>query len=202
MSRYIFALVGIALSTFAVGAQENRLPLEAAQAYAKVCAQAARQLGAGPLKMDVDPDKPCAARGEGGGAMVVPDRKLTEETLKKAGKEIVPVGQLWLRKWTLVKNGKPLGKDAVNTVLVNVDDKDRPMPLLRLGVRKNAKGKLELLVLANDTEPVLSVPLTEYGYTATVPAEIDWMRGDKHDTLTVNLVGKYQAIVPITRQGN
>ena len=39
----------------------------------------------------VDPDKPCAERGEGGGAMVIPDKKLTEKVVAGAGNEVVPV---------------------------------------------------------------------------------------------------------------
>jgi hypothetical protein len=77
--------------------QQNRLTLDEARRYAKPCVEQAATLNDPPIQMDVDPDKPCAERGEGGGAMVIPAKKL-EATLPKVGQEVMPVGQLWLRK--------------------------------------------------------------------------------------------------------
>ncbi|MGE3809790.1 MAG: hypothetical protein AB7K24_34430, partial [Gemmataceae bacterium] len=118
MNRFAVVMVLVGLAAFA-HAQQNRLPLEEAQRYAKVCVEHARQLGDGPLKMAVDVDKPCAERGEGGGAMVVPDKNLTASAIQKAGDSIVPVGQLFLRNWTLVKNGNGLTKDELRGLVVN-----------------------------------------------------------------------------------
>lgn len=199
MNRLV--IVVTLLACVAAGQAQNRLPLDEAQRYAKACVEHAAKLGDGPFKIDVDADKPCAERGEAGGAMAVPDKKLTAAAIAKADKTIVPVAQLYLRKWTLVKNGKPLGKDDIRGVVVNVDDKDRPMPLFLLGVRKNDKGKLELLACANDVDSAIVVPLTDYGSNPTVPVELEWKRGENNiDTLTLNIAGKYQAVLPVTRQ--
>ena len=151
-------------------AQQNRLPSEQAKAYAKVCVErAAAVLADPPIKMDVDPDKPCAERGEGGGAMIVPDKKLTEKVLAGAGSDVVPVGQLWFRKWTLAIKGKPVAQDKLRIITVNVDDKDRPMPLFLLGVRKKGEKDLELVVYAKDSEPLLSVPLKKLDQMQDLP---------------------------------
>src|SRR5205085_473570 len=111
-------------------ARQDRLPLDEARGYAKACVeQAAALLSDAPLKMELDPEKPCAVRGEGGGAMAVPDKNLSAETLAKAGKEVIPVGQLWFRKWTVVVDGQPAPNDKLRILTVRVDEKDRPMPV-------------------------------------------------------------------------
>ena len=184
-------------------AQQNRLPSEQAKAYAKLCVdRAAAVLADPPIKMDVDPDKPCAERGEGGGAMIVPDKKLTEKVLAGAGSNVVPVGQLWFRKWTLVVEGKPVAQDKLRIITVNVDDKDRPMPLFLLGVRKKSEKDRELVVYAKESEPLLSVPLKKLDQMQDLPVLLEWSRGDKDsDNLTLNILGKYEGVLKIARTG-
>lgn len=185
-----------------VSAQQNRLPSEEAKGYAKLCVErAATVVTDAQITMDVDPDKPCAERGEGGGAMIVPDKKLTEKALAGVGKDVIPVGQLWLRKWTLVVNGKPVPNDKLRTITVNVDDKDRPMPLFLLGVRKGEKGP-ELAVYATGSEPLQVLPLKKLDQIQDLPVQLDWSRGDKDaDNLTVNVLGKGEAVLKIARTG-
>jgi hypothetical protein len=180
----------------------NRIPQDEAKAYAKPCVErAAAVLTDAQVSLDVDPDKPCAERGEGGGAMVIPDKKLTEKVLAGADKDVVPVGQLWLRKWTLVVNGKPVANDKLRIITVTIDDKDRPMPLLLLGVRQKGDKDLELVVYAKDSEPLQVVPLTKADTASGLPLELEWSRGDKDaDNLTLSILGKCQTVLKIGRQ--
>jgi hypothetical protein len=187
-------LVGLA-------AGQDRLPPDEAQRYAKVCVGQAGRLADAQIEMDVDPDKACAVRGEGGGAMAIPDKKLTRERLLKIGEGVVPVGQVWLRKWTPVVGGKPVPKERLRVVTVNVDDKDRPMPLLLAGVRKKREAGLELVVYGTDSEPLLAVPLKAVEFVQDLPLDLRWERGEKNvDPLTLTVFGKYQAVLPVTRQ--
>src|SRR6516162_4116605 len=150
----------VAVSGAVAADSANRIPHEDAKAYAKLCVErAAAIVTDAQISMDVDVDKPCAERGEGGGAMIVPDKKLTEKTLTGVGKDVVPVGQLWLRKWTLIANGKPVAEDKLRIITVTIEDQDRPMPLFLLGVRKKGEKDLELVIYAKDSEPLLVVPL-------------------------------------------
>jgi hypothetical protein len=195
-------MVAIVCLAFLVSlaAGQDRLPQDEAQRYAKVCVGQAGRLADAQIEMDVDSEKACAVRGEGGGAMAVPDKKLTREKLLKAGEGVVPVGQVWLRKWTAVVGGKPVPKDRLRIVTVNVDDKDRPMPLLLAGVRKKGAG-LELVVYAADSDPLLAVPLKAVEFVQDLPLDLRWERGEKNvDPLTLTIFGKYQAVLPITRQ--
>lgn len=194
----VLSLVG----GIALAQSPNRIPQEEARAYAKACVErAAVVLTDAPIKTEVDAEKPCAERGEGGGAMVIPDKKLTVKALAGVGKDVVPVGQVWLRKWTLVVNGKPVPNDKLRIITVNLDDKDRPLPLFLVGVRKKGETDLELVVYAKDNEPLQVVPLKKLQTSPSLPLELEWSRGDKDaDNLTLNVLGLYQAVLKITSQ--
>jgi hypothetical protein len=195
----LVAGVCFALLVGLVSAQD-RLSQDEARRYARVCVEQLGTLADAQVGTDVDPDGAVAVRGEGGGAMAIPDRKLLKEKLAQAGRDAVPVGQLWLRKWTVVVNGKPVPNDNLRIITINVDDKDRPMPLLLLGVRKQEKG-LELVAYAKGSEPVVAVPLKPVEFVQDLPLELRWERGEKDvDPLTLTVFGRYQAVLPITRQ--
>jgi len=200
--KSLSALSLILLGGAVFGQQQNRLPKDEAQRYAKVCVEKAASVLADPqIAVEPDPDKACAERGEAGGAMVIPDKKLTEKKLADAGKDVVSLGQLWLRKWTLVVSGKAIPNDKLRVVAVSVDDKDRPMPLFLLGVRKKGDQDFELVVYAKDGEPLQVLPLQKLETGQEQPLELEWKRGDKDaDDLKLNVFGKYQAEMKITAQ--
>jgi hypothetical protein len=86
-------------------------------------------------------------------------------------------------------------------VTIKVDDKDRPMPLLLVGVRKTAKKDLELVVYARASDAPLTLPLKQVDFIPKLPVELEWQRGEKDiDSLTLIVLGKYQAVLPVTRQ--
>jgi len=195
--------IGIALTLgSAIAFDPNRLPQEEARGYAKLCVEQASTLTDLPFKTDVDVEKPCAVRGEGGGAMIVPEKGLSADRLRKTGKEVTPLGQLWLRKWTLVVGGKPVPDDRLRIVTVKVEEKDRPMPLFLVGVRQKDDKSLELVVYARDSEPLLTLPLKGAEEGVDLPLELEWKRGEKKepDTLTLSVLGKYRAVLPIANQ--
>lgn len=200
-TRTIIAWLVVVSGTVAADSA-NRIPQEDAKVYAKLCVErAAAVVTDVQISMDMDVDKPCAERGEGGGAMIVPDKKLTEKTLAGVGKDVVPVGQLWLRKWTLIANGKPVAEDKLRIITVIIEDQNRPMPLFLLGVRKKGEKDLELVIYAKDSEPLLVVPLKKLETASGLPLELEWSRGDKDaDNLTLNILGKYQTVLKLGRQ--
>lgn len=182
---------------------EGRLSNEDARRYAKLCVeQTGSKSSNAQIKTDVDPEKAYAVQGEGGGAMAIPDKALTAEKLAKAGKDVVPVGQLWLRKWTLVIDGTPVPAKTLKIAKIDIDEKKRPMPLFLLGVRKSGEKGMELLVYAKGNEPLLVMPLKSIDYIPETPLELEWTRGEKQiDPLTMKILGKYQAEFAITRTG-
>lgn len=178
------------------GAQQTRLPQEETRRYAKICAEQA-VIADPQIKIDVDPERACAERGEGGGAMVIPDKKLSAKIV--AAQQVIPVGQLWLRKWNLVVGDTPVAADRLRVMSINVDDKDRPMPLFLLGLRKQA-DKAELVIYGKDLEPLQSLPLEAMDIIPELPLEIEWKRGEKNvDLLTLKIAGKWHTAVHVAR---
>src|SRR5262245_38604433 len=114
--------------SFVALAQDARLSQEEARGFAKTCVDQTH-LDDPQIKIDTDIDRPCAVRGEGGGAMVIPDKSLSKDALQKLGQQIMPIGQLWLRKWTTVVNDKATPSDKLRILTIKIEDKDRPMPL-------------------------------------------------------------------------
>jgi hypothetical protein len=203
MKWWTACLFSALFSLFVLAQSANRLPQDETKGYAKLCVQrAAGVVTDAQIIMDVDSEKPCAERGEGGGAMIVPDKKLTEKVVAGADKDVIPIGQLWLRKWTLVVDGQPIPSEKLRIVTVNVEDKDRPMPLFFLGVRKKGEKDLELLVYATGAEPLQIIPLKKLDQMQNLPVQLEWSRGEKDsDNLTLNILGKHEGVLHIARTG-
>ena len=202
--RISVSIILLAVWMPSLSAQQSRLPLKEAQGYAKVCVEQIGNPYNGPLNSEVDVSKPCAELGEGGGAMVIPEKTLSKKLLQNVGKQPVVIGQLWLRKWALVADGKVVPREKLNVVTITIEDKNRPMPLLTLAVRsKNKKKKvLELLLFSESKKPLQVIGLAPDNIIQDLPLEIEWKRGEKqHDPLTLRILGRYQTVLHITRAG-
>ena len=189
-----------AISIIGIVIGQDKLPKEDAEKYAKLCVEGFGKPLDAQIETMGDATKAVAVRGEGGGAMVIPDKDLTSDKLSKMGKDVVPVGQLWLRKWVPVVAGKPSASEKNRVVTVKLDGKDRPMPVLLLGIRKS-ENKHELVVYAKDANPILVLALGKVEFVQENPIELEWERGEKNiDKLTMTVLGKYRTVVPVTRE--
>lgn len=197
------SLITLALSLclpHSASAQDTRLPQKLAQGYAKACVEQVT-IANPQLTMKANPALPCAEQGEGGGAMLIPAKELSAKLFAsaKAG-TIIPVGQIWLRKWILAVDGKALAKEKQRLVRPVLDEKERPMSLYLLGARKTTKGKWELLIYGTETKPVQILPLKSVEYVQKLPVEIQWERGEKAtDKLVLTLFGRQETVVEITK---
>ncbi len=185
----VFCFVGIGIS--AVCGQE-RLPQKDAARYAKACVDQVA------IDMKVSPNKAVAVLGEGGGAMVIPAKGLSAKL--ELGKKVTPIGQLWLRKWTLVVDGKPVPDKLLRIERPTLDDKERPMPVLLVGIRNKA-GKLEMVIHSKGQKPLHVMPLKKTELIQKFPVEMEWQRGESNvDKLPLTILGKYWADVRVTRR--
>ncbi len=181
--------------------QQNPVPQKQAIGYATECVAQTGTPADAQIAMEVDPKKAMAEQGEGGGAMVIPAKSLTKKKLASPN-QITPVGQLWLRKWTLVVDGKPVPRKKLRMVTVNLDDKNRPLSLYYLGVRKSKKQNLELVVYAKTNKLLQTIPLKKLGILQDLPLLLEWQRGENQgDPLSLRILGDYEAVLRITRQG-
>jgi hypothetical protein len=188
-------VVALSVLLFAgAGLAQERLPAEDAQRFGKRLAQCSANLDS-PVQVKVEPDadKALAMRGKQVGALVMPDKNLSADALDKAGKDVLPVGQLWLRRLVPVIDGKETAKDQLRIINVQAKDEEEPLPLCLLGVRKKGDG-LELLVYGNHKEPLLTLPLTKADSKYDLPIELDGKKNENETgTLTLRFFGKYEA---------
>jgi hypothetical protein len=196
----LLSMLVLVVPVVALVAGQDKVPKEDTEKYAKLCVDGFGKPFDAPIDTQCDDTKAIAVRGEGGGAMVIPDKALTAEKLKKLGKEVVPVGQLWLRKWVPVAEGKPVTRDKNRMVTVKIEGIDRPMPVLLLGVRKSG-ADAELLVYAKGTEPLMALPMKAVEFIQEIPIDLEWERGEKNiDKLTMTILGRYRTVVPVSRE--
>ena len=122
----------------------------------------------------------------------------TADVLAKAGKDAVPVGQLWLVKLAPLSDGRVVPASKLRVVHLNYRDKEADAPCCALGVRKTSSGGLELLVYGKETEPVLHVPLKGISSTQDNPIEMSAERKDDGGLITLSFLGRYSASFMVT----
>jgi hypothetical protein len=185
----------------AASAAPERIPPEEAQRIAKMLTKHAEKVESVQFKTDVDKEKPFGVREGDLGAMVLPDKKLSEETLTKAGKVVTPIGHLWMRKLTPFADGATTPNDKLRILTITTPNNEEvKLPFFLLGVRKNGDG-LELLVFGKDKEPVAKLPLKKGSVQQELPMELEGKHGE-NDTgvITINILGKYQAVLTVKGQ--
>lgn len=181
----------------AAQAQEQLSRQEALKYAFAVSANLAAMLKT-PIPTDPDVKRPVAMRDGDYGGMVLPESKLGSEVFAKAGKDVAPVGQLWLLKLVPTNSGQPVPASKLRMVDVSADEGQAMVPCCALGVRKGANDGLELLVFGKDTEPVLHVPMQTISRQQENPIEMSSERKDEAGLVTLRFLGKYEASFMVT----
>ena len=191
--KTILPLIALTLVTLALPAQEE-LPRAEAVKFAAILNFDLTKLADTPIPTDADIKRPFGMKAEKRGGLVVPEAKLSPATFSGAGKEPVPVGQLWLAGLVPAKDGQAVSKDRLKLVTVQHEGREVTLPLCVLGVRKGAGDKLELLIFGKTKEPLLVLPLTTATREQRWPLEFAAQgEGDASARVTLWLVDKYEA---------
>jgi hypothetical protein len=185
-------LATLAASLAAAHAQQS-IPREELMKVAFMVSLDLKQMLNTPIPTDPDVKRPVGLREGDHGVMVLPESKLSAEALAKAGKEVVPVAQLWLRKLVPQCDGQSAKQEKLQVVTVNTGDNTERATLCALGVHHDPDGKLELLVYGKEKEPLLRAPLKRISAPHENPVELEAeMQGDGAK-LTLKLAGQYEA---------
>ena len=194
-------LSALALLTVVSLAQEI-VPLDEAQRGARKVTDTLGTPSDAPFATEVDVTKPQAVKAGKVGLLVIPDKKLTLETLGGTGEAITPIGQLWTLNVSLGKNGEPAPNDKIRFLSVSDGDRDLQVQLYFVGAAKNPSGQLDLVIFAKGKEPFLRVPLTKTSTASTqeLPIELSGRKDDDHTgTLSLKLLGQYAADLTVKR---
>ena len=200
MKKTIVLLVAtVALSS--AFAQE-RLERKEALKYAFYLSMDLKSLQGTPIPTDVDTKYPVAMRLENYGAMVLPETKLQASAIGNAGQSPVALGQLWFNNLAPMKDGEGVSRTDLRVVEVKAENQD-PVPVFQcaLAAKSTASGQLELLIYGKSKTPVAQVPLKKVEASQDYPIEMSATRGDEQGTLTLRILGKYEAAIPVTEPG-
>ena len=185
------------LTSLQLASAQDRLERDDALKYAALVSADASQLQNTPIPTSVDLKQPVALQDGEYGSMVLPQAKLSLESLAKAGELAVPVGQLWLLKLTPVRDGSRIEADELRLASVRHDGETTTVPQCALAVRRNA-GALQLLVFGKGKEPVLKLPLKEIKADQEAPIDISAERIGDEGRITLRILGKYEAKLTVT----
>lgn len=196
MKRILVPLLVVTTCQFAFS--QEQLSRSEALKYAFLVSADLKTLQNTPIATDVDLKQPVALRDGDYGALVLPEAKLTVDTIGKAGEKIVPVGQLWLHKLTPMREG--MGVPGYQLRMVNIvgENESGEAAQCALGVKRNDGGGLELLVFGKDKSPLVKVPLKKTERSQQLPIAVQAERRDDSGRLTLNFLGRYEASFDVT----
>jgi len=181
-------------------AQET-IALDEAQKIAQKLGDVPSTFSDQAFAIDVDRDKPVGLKGGEAGLIVLPDKRLTTDTLTNAGKTVTPVAQLWTYKVTLATSGTAVEKTKLRIITVGDGDKTRDVQLFLVGVVKTEQGGPELVIFGKGGDPVLHVPLSKlHEIKQDLPIQLSGRQtGDASATLTLDLMGQFSADVAVVK---
>jgi hypothetical protein len=199
MRKLSWLLTVLALAVTSVASAQERVPTEQAQQIAKVLTQAAEKQADLPLKLEPDTDKPFAVRQEQFGAMAIPAKGLSADAIAKAEKEVVPIGQFWMRSLIPTIDGAPAAASKVRSITIEVEENKVDVTFYQLGVRKGEKGDLELIVYGAGKDPLVTKTLEKADSAQSYPIELEGREDDNNTGLiTLFISGKYRAIIRVS----
>lgn len=196
MKKWILLMAALAL-TGGVKAQE-RAPIEEARKAAQLIKEGMADVTDKPLKIEIDLEKPQVLKAKDIGILVVPPKDFSEKSLAKLGKEVTPIGEMWMLRIVPAVDGKSVASDKLRHVSVTGKDQTFNLSFYQLGAQKNDKDGLDLVIYSKDKKPLLTVPLQKSDATQEFPLELDGRKeGESSGVLTINVVGKYKANVSV-----
>jgi hypothetical protein len=197
-----FPTLAVLLHLVAGAGAQEKISAEQMHKIAPMLLENSARLKSVQLKINADAEKADGMKANDAGLIVLPDKDLTVEKLARAGKEIVPLGQLYLRGIAPAKDGKPADNDRMHILMIEDSGKAQRVWLCLLGAQKR-DGKLELVLYGSEKIPLLRAELRQHETSQdkdtpiTVSVE---KREDKSADVTLGILGKYQATFVIMKQ--
>jgi hypothetical protein len=189
-------------TSFAVAQEIQQVPAEQAIKVAHKITSALGSPADAPFAVDADADKPSGLKAGGdAGVLAIPDKKLTAESPASAGKEILPLGQLWMRNVVPAVNNAAPDPATLRTVKVAEGDKEVTVEVYFLGITKTDSGVIELGLYSKDRQPLVKTPLVKTDTAAsTTPIALDGRKeGENSGVLVISVFGSYKAEVAVTK---
>jgi hypothetical protein len=192
-------LLSAVASVIAAAAQAQEiLPREEAMKIGMIATLQAPPSMNTPIEVDADLKRPLAGRDGDYGVLILPETKLTAGVIEAAGKQPIPLGQLWMRRLTPMVDGSPVDASRLQVVSIQHEGETHRVPLCLLGARRTDAGALELVVYSKGREPLVRAPLQKTERKQSLPIEITAERESDSGRLTLHFAGRYSATLTVT----
>ena len=178
-------------------------PLTNGQAYlaATLAAFSTPKMKEAPIKVDAAIRKATGLQEDSGAKAIIaiPDGRIAELKLAELASGTLPLCRLWLKGYALIL---PESKKAsVEKMDVDAEGETHRVNIWLLGVRKSDKGNPELIVCANQKEPVMVLPLTSLDTPAPAdpdgPVRVGVQIEDRRTWLVLSMLGTHEAKLEI-----
>lgn len=187
------------LLTLTQAQAQEKLSRDETLAYARAVSANPTQLNGTPIATEVDIHQAVALRDGDYGGMILPQKNLAPDALAQIGETPVPIGQLWLYQLAPMRHGQAVSRSSLRLVTVRSGDQTATVPQCALALRRSTQGTLELLVYGKDKEPLLTVPVHPTDRPQlSPPIDMSARREPDAGYLTLNILGRYQATLPLT----
>ncbi len=190
------------ISTFAVAQEIQQVSPEQAGKIARKVTEAMGSPSDAPFAVDADVEKATAIKGSGEvGLLAIPDKMLTVEKVRGAGKALFALGQMWMRNVVPAVGNAAPDAAKLRTVTVHERDQDAKVEVYFLGISKADAGDLELCLYAKDKEPLMKVPFVKTNAPESpVPIALDGRKeGENTGVLVVTVFGSYKADITVMK---
>ncbi len=198
--KTLLTLLALATAT-AVAADIEPIP---AEELGKVARKIISQYGTpadAPMVVDVNLDKAAGIKGGQAGLIVMPDKKLTAESLLAFTEKPTPVGLLWMHKIVPSVASAAPAASKLRTVEFGEGENRKAVEVYYLSVAKTASGALELALTVRDKEPLVKVPLVKTDAAVTdAPFAVSGQKeGDNTGVLVLSIFGSHKADIPLIK---
>jgi hypothetical protein len=177
---------------------QEALPREEALKYAFHAAIDLKQMQQTPIPTDPDVKRPIVLRDGDYGAMILPESKLNQAQLEKAGKTPVPVAQLWLHKLAPLVESQVVSESRLKMMEVRTSEGELKVTVVTLGFAKNDDGAMELVGFGKGKEPVFRTPVKTISGNPDNWIDMLVDRRDDSGVITLKILGKYEASFAVT----
>ena len=195
------SILFLSVLTLAVAAVAvEPMPRTEAVKYAALANLDLEKLADTPIPTDGDVKRSYGMKAEEGGGLVVPEVKLSADTVAKATESVQPLGQLWLLGIVPMRGDDAVRKSDLKRVPVNHEGRETTVSLCVMGVRKGANGEPELLIYGKGKQPLITAALKKSTEKTTAPLEFTAeMQGDRAQVKLI-VAGKYEATFDVTQE--
>ena len=195
-TKTILLLSLLALPAF-VQAEPEELSRTEAFLAASLAAWSTPKMKDAPIKVHASISKASGVQEDYGATAIVaiPDEAASKLDLVHLGSTAVPLCRLWVKGHTLTHKGKVVGTGTAERLEVSAQGEKHHVTLWLLGMRKSAAGTPEMIICANQREPVLVLPAEALARPLAdhaVPVKVGVTKAGKTDELRLTLLGTHQ----------